>query len=78
MPRISKKQLYEDERKILCELKNPKITISEIASKLHFSKQKIYRVQKKYHMDGDHEWISKETIGHPPASSADGQGPGIS
>lgn len=51
MPRISKKQLYEDERKILLELKNPKVTIAEIASKLHFSKQKIYRVQKKYHMD---------------------------
>ena len=48
MPKISKEQIADDEKKILWELqKNSKETIDKIAKKCGFSMQKVWRIIKR-------------------------------
>lgn len=48
MAKTSKKQIYEDERKILAELQgNARGNIDDIAKKCGFSRQKIWRIMKR-------------------------------
>ena len=52
MAKTSKKQIYEDERKILVELKgNARGNIDDIAKKCGFSRQKIWRIMKRLEND---------------------------
>ena len=48
MPKSSKKQIDEDEKKIIAELqKNSKESIDKIAKRCSFSRQKIWRIIKR-------------------------------
>jgi DNA-binding Lrp family transcriptional regulator len=52
MPKISREQIADDEKKIIRELqKNSKENIEEIAKKCGFSRQKVWRVIKRLEKD---------------------------
>jgi len=52
MAKSSKKQIYEDELKVIAELqKNAKESINIIAKKCGFSRQKAWRIIKKLEED---------------------------
>ena len=52
MAKTSKKQIYEDERKILAELRsNARGNIDDIANRCGFSRQKIWRIMKRLEND---------------------------
>jgi len=49
MPKISKAQMHEDEKKVIAALRsNPSITVEELARTFGYSKPKIYRIRKIY------------------------------
>ena len=52
MPKSSKKQIEDDEKKIIAQLqKNPRRNINEIANNCGFSRQKVWRVVNKLEED---------------------------
>ena len=52
MPKSSKKQIEDDEKKIIAQLqKNPRRNINEIAKNCGFSRQKVWRVVNKLEAD---------------------------
>jgi len=52
MPRSTKKQIDEDEKKVIAQLqKNPRESINEIAKKCGFSRQKVWRLINKLEKD---------------------------
>ena len=52
MPKKSKKQTDEDEKKVIAQLqKNPRESINEIAKKCGFSRQKVWRILNKFEKD---------------------------
>jgi DNA-binding Lrp family transcriptional regulator len=52
MPKNSVKQIEKDEKKILDELtKNCNMSVNEIANKLGFSRQKVWRIIKNFEKD---------------------------
>ncbi len=52
MPKSSKKQIDEDEKKVLRELqRNSKESIDKLAKKCGFSRQKVWRIKKRLEKD---------------------------
>jgi len=67
MPKSSRKQIDDDEKKVIAELqKNSKESIDKIAKKCNFSRQKVWRIIKRLEKNktiwGYHAVIDNEKI----------------